>query len=829
MTITVATGASLRLLAAGERFVVQAEDASDVGAAIAALKLARVDILGLVPRLRRGDDPRARPSVSPVVNGPRGPMFLVERLRADDEALARVPDVVVGRLERAEVGSAVVDIPAPGGILDRLDRTPHAVVLRLFPAPFGRPSIPTGWLDIAGEWVVGGSDDVPARVRVLSIEYEVTAPDVSAVLHECGLARTWADAVAGDLSDVVRAASLTYGRMPHLALSAGGPNADSVSLLAHYALLQSVARTLTAELTYACIDFEPSFEGLALGLAPEGWETHGGAPPNQVAGQMLDERVPDAYPFQVLGPLHVRRLAGLELPVEQLGHGMVELSIEHSSSWSPSSVYRDDAQAEGWDLLRPLLVTAEEFAAGVPAGGPAPPPEPVLAEGDNAPDLASIVLEATPHSRRSTRLTVLELASWLAHEPHRDAPESVSPVVATFVRWWAAGLSDDVRQRLAPFAARMVGTAGTGADDDDGHDVDQARRWAATEWLVKVHACAWLDDAGLAEPATRLRALGPLTEELDLVRAVDALGNALAVASRRLAITSSIVRDAADESLPDEDLIWAAWERSSERAAWVASGEAAVHGADQDLVYATDLRVVECSRDPRARDEIAESGKSIGDVAWAAALHAVADDAWEQGWRAADQAARDISGFTLRIEMGRVAKSVLERGIEGEQTFIALDQAEQAGRDSLARAALRSGRHDEGEHPWDTACEAAAASAGGREWSIILDEARLRVGDDGLAQAMAEARDVTGPLLAAAPDTVARVVVAAVAREAASAAARGIAVRAAAVARANGAEDDATAQAAVAALTPTAVYLEHEAFALLDTLISPGAASPAAG
>src|SRR4029079_10954544 len=129
--------------------------------------------------------------------------------------------------------------------------------------------------------------------------------DVSSVLHECGVARAWCDAVNGELADRLRIASLTFGRLPHLALAAGGPGVDGGGLIARFRLLQEIARELAADVAYGCIDFEAAFDGLALGLSPVRWHAQGGAPPNVVARELLDDRVPDAYPYQVLGPGHV--------------------------------------------------------------------------------------------------------------------------------------------------------------------------------------------------------------------------------------------------------------------------------------------------------------------------------------------------------------------------------------------------------------------------------------------------------------------------------------------------------------------------------------------
>jgi hypothetical protein len=237
------------------------------------------------------------------------------------------------------------------------------------------------------------------------------------------------------------------------------------------------------------------------------------------------------------------------------------------------------------------------------------------------------------------------------------------------------------------------------------------------------------------------------------------------------------------------------------------------------LTYSTDLRVIECSRDPRVRDELDAARQSVGDAAWTTALHAVADEAWEQAWRAADLAARELSGFTIRVEMGRVAKTVLaRRDLFDDDADSALELAEQAARDSLTRAALSGGATGD-EHPWDAARNAARVSEGGKEWSVVIDEARRAIGEGAWAQAMADARAVVDAMLTDVPDNVARVVVAAVAREASSAAARGVALRATAVARAEGGGQAEADAAANEALQRIAIGLQASALSLLDRLI----------
>lgn len=840
MGVRVRPDAADRVAASPSRFALQVVAPDDLPAALAAMRLFRVDVVGLSgkgtrpdPETGRAPTAKDRADVSQVVATPGGPLLLVQHLDADPADLARIPGLLAHRLEASGVGEATVVVPLLTGGLDRLDAAPGCVILRLFPTPGPDAAIPHEWLDVAVDWVVGDlHDDDAVATRILSVEQEVRASEAAALLYECGVARAWCDLVNGDLDDRLRTSSLTYGRLPHLALAAGGPGMDANALLARFELLQDVARELAADVAYACLDIEATFEGLALGLPVDGWRARGGASPNRVAAIAADVVVPDAFPWQVLGPGHLDRLADMgedPPPHERLGDGRIEVALGDPADWLPRAPARRDAQDDAIAWLSPLLVEPAELDDLEAAAGPArtkpavpetrssspfapAPRKPAAAEVGGTPDLDAVVLRASGSPRRSTRLTPLELAAWFAHEPHTDHPAAVSPVVATFVRWWAAGLDDETRQRLKPIVPRLVGTAGD-------PEADRVRRWVAVDWLVRRQAAAWLRHAGLVEAAEKLAAVGELTDNEELARAVDILGNATTVAARRIDITASIVSDDDGDDL-DEALAWEAWESVNEMTAWVAASEAATYGTPGEVAYATDLRVIECSRDPKARDAVESTGTPVGATAWNAALHVLADEAWEQAWRAADRAARDLSGLTIRVEMGRVAKTTLARLQELPE--VALEQAEAAAKAVLVRAALRGGQAGrDGEHPWDAARNAARSSPGGGTWSVVVDESRRAVGEDAWAQSMDDARAVVDELLADAPDVVARSVAAAVAREASSAAARGIAYRAAAVARAHGGDDAAAEQAARAALAACAAELRSGAFELLDRLIEP--------
>jgi hypothetical protein len=108
-------------------------------------------------------------------------------------------------------------------------------------------------------------------------------------------------------------------------------------------------------------------------------------------------------------------------------------------------------------------------------------------------------LAAGPHRRPGTGRCAMEWVAHLAGEPHSDAPRSVSPVLAAFARTLNDALGDADRQRLRPYLARTIGTAG------DGRDAERAALCA--EWLARECAPAMLAHAGVdASAAAAARA-----------------------------------------------------------------------------------------------------------------------------------------------------------------------------------------------------------------------------------------------------------------------------------------------------------------------------------
>jgi len=766
------------------------------------------------------------PRISPVAMLPDGPLVRLDDLPTDPLTRRRIADIVDDLVVEAgfERGAAV--LCEVDGLVD-LDECPRAVVLRLFPSPQGSAGqLPAGWIDLAGEWVFGDQDpDTVVRLRVLGVEAEVMAKEAAGILHGCARARAWCDVVTGDVTSRVRTASISFGIAPHVAVAAGGPRCDDAGLLARYDLLAEVARDHAGpsprgrgneRVAYACIDFEDTFGDLGTGLSNAPWADEQGAPPNRVVGRLADHRVPEVFPFQVIGPRHVEALGDTGRSLQPIGDDRWELSLGDPADWLPSTTLRDELRREGWQLLAPLLVSddaLDDALAGAATvggdgtdGGPGDDEQPRDTWATGLPDLATVVIEPHSHPRRGSRLSILELAAWLAGEPHTDDPGTVSPVLRVYAREVAAGVDDPLRQLLRDKASRL---AGTGTFDETS---ERRRSWLLADRLVRLHAATWLGAAGLTESADRLRRLGSIATDTQLVRGVHLLGNALGTASRRLETTQAIAGARADVV---DALAWDVWEEVCQRTGGAATAEAVVHGVPGSLTFATDQRVMELSRDPEHRADLESSTRGLGDEVWTTALAEVAATAWRTGWEAAEAFVHHESTFSMRTTLRRTLQGIL-----GDDDDIALDMllddVDATARDTIARLLLVG---DDQSDYWDKAMAAGAAVDGGGDWLRAVDETRAVLGPSLCDEAIQTARDQVGEWAARAPELVSRAVVASVTREACSVAGRGVIARAAAEAMARGADDIDAETAALAAVEPLALSLGHDAIAVLDELV----------
>jgi hypothetical protein len=164
---------------------------------------------------------------------------------------------------------------------------------------------------------------------------------------------------------------------------------------------------------------------------------------------------------------------------------------------------------------------------------------------------------ATPEEGRCA----MEWVSHLAGEPHSDSPSCVSPVLRALCISLNDTLPDGPRQRLRPYLARTIGTAGDGLDEE--------RAWLAMDWLIRTYAPQWLALAALDAAAARLAEHPAITGPRPLRAALGPLERARAEARR--------ARAAAFSAGTNPLSSWAAQVRlgrTGREAAWACAGAA---------------------------------------------------------------------------------------------------------------------------------------------------------------------------------------------------------------------------------------------------------------
>ena len=220
-------------------------------------------------------------------------------------------------------------------------------------------------------------------------------------------------------------------------------------------------------------------------------------------------------------------------------------------------------------------------------------------------DLNKITLSVGSHQDRADGLCVMELAAWLAGEPHSNRPRCVSPVLVAFLRRWNDDLDDGTRQLLIPYASLILNPA--------GDDADETRAYLATDWMVRISVPTWLDLAGLREHAKRLRSLPPI---------LDATG---AAASLPVIVAA---RDAARTGVA------ANWDADMAAAAWAAARA----GASATWDAARAAGAMSAAAWDAARAARTGAGAILAAAAWNAARDAAARaTAWDAAARAALQ------------------------------------------------------------------------------------------------------------------------------------------------------------------------------------------------
>jgi hypothetical protein len=243
-------------------------------------------------------------------------------------------------------------------------------------------------------------------------------------------------------------------------------------------------------------------------------------------------------------------------------------------------------------------------------------------------------------------MCIMEAVAFVAGEPWSDNPECASKVISAFLRAWNDTLPDSDRNRLLkPYVLRLVGSAGTKAQED-------ARAWMCLDWLVRTYTPAWLRVAGLNDQAELLAGLGEFKAGMD-VPSIRPTIDAVRAAARDAAWAAA--GDAAWDAAGDAARA-AAWDAAGD-AAWDAAGDAAWDAAWAAAWAAAGDAARAAARDAAWAAARAAARAAAWDAARAAAWAAAWDAAWDAARAAARAAARDAARAAARAAAWDAARA----------------------------------------------------------------------------------------------------------------------------------------------------------------------------
>jgi hypothetical protein len=335
----------------------QVRGVHDPDAAAAGLRKALQEIATLGSSSFNEDGDALTPnSVGGVLVVPDGPFVTCIDAPAVPEAeLARIPDIIVRHLTEAGVRKGLVALPPRSGPLDGLEHTPRAVVLRLYPPrPVGsleEPPYPDGWFELACEWLLEQAGDGMVNVREFITQFPLLPADVLPFARRGG-----AIMMVGDLASRAWAINLS----PSLVLGFGGPDASDAELVAMAKSFKTLARRLAPQTAQAFVDIATRFGTFSTIRHGTDWYVAGGEDPYDVE-QVSDQLCFEGFPYQVLGPGHVARLAAastdgtLPSEVSPLDEGRVEVPIGDLADWLPDSPVRSRLREQARSVLAPCL------------------------------------------------------------------------------------------------------------------------------------------------------------------------------------------------------------------------------------------------------------------------------------------------------------------------------------------------------------------------------------------------------------------------------------------------------------------------------------------
>ena len=137
--------------------------------------------------------------------------------------------------------------------------------------------------------------------------------------------------------------------------------------------------------------------------------------------------------------------------------------------------------------------------------------------------IKDIPLSKGKHDPDST-FCVMEMVAYVAGEPWTDTPECASPVLTKYCQVINDSAPDEIRQKLKPYVLRLIGSR------DEAKEM--RRMFLLTDRAVWVFVPLALEVAQLADEATKLRDLPPITDATSAARAASAADSAARAANK---------------------------------------------------------------------------------------------------------------------------------------------------------------------------------------------------------------------------------------------------------------------------------------------------------
>ena len=208
-------------------------------------------------------------------------------------------------------------------------------------------------------------------------------------------------------------------------------------------------------------------------------------------------------------------------------------------------------------------------------------------DADRLDNLEAVRLGRGAHDSFTNGAGVMEAVSYVAGEPFSDHPQCASPVLSALLRSWNDCLDDDARQRLKPYVARLVGTAGSEHDE-------VLRREMLWEWVLSTLVPRWLETAGMHAEAEHVRVEGRLA----LANVRDTAWESRVAARERV---EAQVRDyiesasAAEHAAPAAAVYEAAAFAAASYVAAAASAASACEPSDADALLANAAAFIDAA------------------------------------------------------------------------------------------------------------------------------------------------------------------------------------------------------------------------------------------